>query len=52
MTKLQMVNVILTPKTEPQRRYAEDVTKQMTKKDIEAIYTRYISRSRRNNNAE
>jgi len=38
MTKLQMVYEILNPKTIPQKKYAEDVAKRMTKKDIEGIY--------------
>lgn len=38
MTKLEMVNEILKPKTEPQKRYAEDIANKMRKQDIESIY--------------
>lgn len=42
MTKLEMVNAILNPKTEPQKRYAEDVAKRMDKKSIEFLYNQKV----------
>lgn len=46
MTKLEMMYEILQPKTESQKRNAEDMAKKRSKQDIESIYNQIKSKQK------